>query len=333
MSGEGVAEWFASRASEWAGSVVLALGDVPLTYVLVAHAELCDRFLLGRTDPKVLGAMLDKQRTVEMATEAGISVPRQWAVTDEQDVERILEAVVFPALVKPKRTYELVRARGHKFLWARKPSELRDAVVSVLGLPGGISVIEFVPGPDHRLSSYNALRHEGQVLGEYTKRIVRRYPTNEGGATLHQMCRDERAIALGRRFFDHIGLEGFGNVEFKLDERDGQLKLIECNYRLTAAVELAERSGIELVWAVYRQALGAPEPFGEPTSFPWYWYPANDLRSAAGLGPAAVADWLSMPLRRPVLPYFSAGEPGPSFQHWANGVRGVLSRRLPRARH
>jgi predicted ATP-grasp superfamily ATP-dependent carboligase len=141
------------------------------------------------------------------------------------------------------------------------------------------------------------------------------------------MYDDERAVELGRRLFAHICLEGLGNVEFKHDVRDGQLKLIECNHRLTAATELIQRSGVDIVGAVYEQAVGRPEPFAGPSHMRWMWYPGNDLLSAAGISRRAVADWLTVPLRRPVLPYWHPSDPGPSLQHTFSWLRDYVARR------
>jgi predicted ATP-grasp superfamily ATP-dependent carboligase len=38
-------------------------------------------------------------------------------------------------------------------------------------------------------------------------------------------------LALGKAFFKKIGYRGVGSAEFKLDDRDGTLKLIELNPR------------------------------------------------------------------------------------------------------
>ena len=50
-----------------------------------------------------------------------------------------------------------------------------------------------------------------------------------------------------------MGLRGLGNVEFKRDERDGELKLIECNHRFTAATGLLRAAGLDLPLFVYNQ--------------------------------------------------------------------------------
>ena len=62
---------------------------------------------------------------------------------------------------------------------------------------------------------------------------------------------------LGLAFLRGAGVRGLANVEFKRDERDGRLKLIECNYRFTAPNEQFRRAGMDL-------ALFVVQPAGRP---------------------------------------------------------------------
>src|SRR5207248_3307231 len=57
-----------------------------------------------------------------------------------------------------------------------------------------------------------------------------------------------------------VGLRGLANIEFKLDPRDGQYKIIECNARFTASNCLVASSGFDLAAFVYRRIVGLPQP-------------------------------------------------------------------------
>jgi D-aspartate ligase len=319
--------WFAAHGARHEGSVLIPLSDHALQFVVQRHAALGAAFRVARLDPEVVAAMLDKRRTVELAEAAGVPAPRQWSAESADDLDRFVDEIVFPVVVKPRRTYELIRLMARKFLWAHDRDELHEAMQVLSRIEGGFSVNEFVPGPDSQLSSYYALRDQGRVLCEFTKRIERRYPTNEGGATLHRMEQKDEAMRLGRAFFAHIGLEGLGNVEFKFDPRDGRTKLIECNHRLTAATELVQRSGIDIVGAVYDQALGRPTTASSSFDERWFWYPVRDLQSARSQSARAMLDWCTVPLRRPVLPFFRLDDPVPAWVHARNGAQAFLRRR------
>ena len=56
---------------------------------------------------------------------------------------------------------------------------------------------------------------------------------------------------MGKRFLESIGYRGIGSAEFKRDERDGELKLIELNPRYWQQAALAERCGVNFPLAQY----------------------------------------------------------------------------------
>ena len=93
--------------------------------------------------------------------------------------------------------------------------------------------MEFIPGGDDRHCSYYTYIDEtGNPLFHFTKRLLRRHRANEGGATYHITDWNPEVAEKGLRLLQHVGLRGLGNVEFKRDPRDGELKLIEVNARL-----------------------------------------------------------------------------------------------------
>ncbi len=110
-----------------------------------------------------------------------------------------------------------------------------------------VVLLEVIPGPDDLLCSYYTYLDEaGEPQFHFTKRIIRRYPEHEGFACYHITDWNPEVRDLGLQLFRHAGLKGVANVEFKRDPRDGQLKLIECNARFTAANGLLTASGIDL---------------------------------------------------------------------------------------
>ena len=185
-------------------------------------------------------------------------------------------------------------------------------------------IVEKCPGPDSLLGSYYTyIDADGRSLFSYTKRIIRRYPKNEGIASYHVAEWDEDIAAMGRRFFERIGFRGLGNVEFKRDPRDGVLRIIECNPRFTAAQELLRRCGMDAAWIVYSQIAGLPVP--EIESYRQglhYWYPLRDARAFLELRRArelTLLGWLRSLVHRQVFPTFQLLDPGPA-------LRSALSR-------
>ncbi len=324
-------DWFAEHGSAWEGAVLIALSDPAMHFVVHHHDDLQARFAPATLDPGVMEAVLDKQRTVELAERHGIPAPRLWQVDDRSDIDRVLDEVVYPVVAKPRHTYELVRRRGRKYLSASNATQLRAHAEELLDLPGGFMVSEFIPGPDSLLSSYNAVvADDGSTIVEFTKRVERRFPVNEGPGTLHQMADLPATAELGRRFFEALGVRGVANVEFKLDTRDNQLKVIECNHRMTAALPLIHAAGIPLASIVYRQALGRVEPLDITPDECWYWYPWGDLKAVRSTAGFSLLDWVKVVPKRPVMPFWSPSDPGPTAANSRNKIGGMVARKIGR---
>jgi len=325
-----VTDWLSGAGLEWSGAVVVPLSDQALLGLVEDHPAVVEHYRPAVLTPSVVSAMLDKQRTLELAAEAGVDAPRQWLVPPGGP-ESLIDGLDFPVILKPRRNFELLALTGCKYLRVDDPSEISRHLATMEALPSGYVVNEFIPGGDELLTSYNAVRTvDGRTLVEFTKRVDRRYPPNEGGATFHELVDLPATAEAGRRFFDHVGVIGMGNVEFKTDPRTGRLKLIECNHRLTAATRVAQDNGIDLAGTVYLQALGREAPAATPRWGATLWYPVRDLRSCLRSGDG-VRTWWSRP-KRSGFPYWSASDPGPSLALWSRTARAYARRLRLRGR-
>jgi predicted ATP-grasp superfamily ATP-dependent carboligase len=315
---------------ELAGRVLLACDDDALEFLARERATLVDRFLLDDSIPELQIALLDKRKTIELARRAAVPAPRLWDVPAAAGAERVLDEVRYPAIAKPVHSHLFQRAfgtKGRKFFVAEDADQLRAALARLEGAGIDAIVVEKIPGPDSLLGSYYTyVTADGTRLFRYTKKIVRRYPKNEGLACCHVSEWDEELAALGERFFTGIGFRGFGNVEFKRDPRDGELKLIECNARFTAAQELLVRCGVDSARMVYDHLTGRPvtgvQTYRQGVLF---WAPLRDFKAFRELqraGELSLGGWLRSLLRPRTYPYLSLSDPLP----FLDGTLGRLVR-------
>ncbi len=234
--GERWLEWLRRCTSP---SVILPCGDDGLELIARYRREIesVGHRAIEANDAVVL-AMLDKVETYRLASSLGITMPRAVEV-DSLDSARaaVNDGIGFPCAVKPVRSDRVLRElptfSAPKGAMVHDDAELGRQVEPIvrIGLP--ILVTEFISGPDDRFCSYYSYLDEtGSPLFHFTKRKLRQFPPRFGTGTYHVTEWQPEVAEVGLRFFQGIGLRGLGNVEFKRDERDGQLKLIECNRAL-----------------------------------------------------------------------------------------------------
>lgn len=286
-------------------------------------------------DDEVLLAMLDKERTYALARIAGVPTPRTHVVRTEADAADAATRMDFPCALKPLRSHIFARHFRAKVLVARDRDELLAAFARTLALGVDMLVTEIVPGrEDEYHSYYSYLDERGQPLAHFTKRKFRQWPTAFGLACYQASHWSEEAAELGLRFFQGVGLRGLGNVEFKRDARDGQLKLIECNHRFTAANELLMLAGVDLPLLAYNRLVGRPAPpLGDYRKGVRMWHPIEDVRAGA----AYVRDGELTPFRyvrslmhRQHFTMLRLDDPGPTLASVAAKGRRAVGRRLRR---
>lgn len=308
------------------GAVVLSCGDAGLQ-VLIRHREaLLGKYRLDISEPQAQRSMLDKLTTYKHARAAGVPVPLFWEVESREQVIPLRDELVYPLLVKPRLSHVFEAKFGRKHVTVANFAELLDTLDAVSGSGTDVLLMELIPGGDNRLCSYYTyLDEQGKPAFHFTKRIIRRYPTGMGSACYHITDWIPEIIAPAQKLFDHVGLRGLANVEFKLDARDGQYKLIECNARFTASNCLVSASGFSLARFVYCRLTGRPLPAMEKYRIGLrLWDPIRDFRAYRELsraGQLSFGRWCAGILHRQTWQFFRWSDPMPTMSRLLKPLR------------
>ena len=313
------------------GAVLLPMVDEAIEVVVGDYQALAERFVLEETDSELRKKLLDKLDTYDLALAAGVATP--WYVKTPDELEQVDPSQRFPLILKPRLSHKF---RGHyrgKYIRIEQPDQLQKWYDKLAAQGLEVVLMQFIEGEDDLLCSYYSyLDESGEPLFHFTKRILRRFPPNMGPATYHITDWNPAVRDLGLRFFQNIGLRGLGNVEFKLDRRDGQLKLIECNARFTEGTCLAHASGCDMGLLVYNRLTGKPLPAIDDYKRGLRLLdPLMDClayRALKAEGKLGLGRWLSSLLHYQTFPYFSLRDPMPTLRTEAKRAGGFLGRRL-----
>lgn len=299
------------------GAVLLAASDVGLKIIAEHREDLRDKFLLDESNRDAQLQMLDKLSTYQAAKAAGVPAPRFWIANSREQILAQRDSFVYPLLVKPRISHTFTDRFTGKFLVANCLEDVLRSHDRVAGANVECVLVEKIPGPDDRLCSYYTyLDQSGEPQFDFTKRIIRRNPPNMGLGCYHVTDRNPAVRELALQLFQAVGLRGLANAEFKRDERDGQLKLIECNARFTEANGLVAQSGFDLARFVYNRITNLPQqPLKTYRTGLRLWYPLDDFRSFLTLrrqGQLTTTQWLASLLHLQSFPLFRWSDPLPS---------------------
>jgi len=316
------------------GSVIFSCSDDALEFVARHHAELKQNFLLERNDPALQLELLDKERTLVISKAANIPTPGFATVNTLEDLDGVETSLRPPLILKPHNTHAFKKLYGAKYLSFDDLDALRHKADELLRNDIGFMVCEMIPGPDSANCSYYTYRDaSGHELLSLTKRCVRRIPINEGAGTYQITEHLPDVEALGKRFFESLNYTGLGNLEFKRDPRDGELKVMECNNRFTAVQTQLVAAGVDAALIAYADITNQPViPQIGCEEFVAIWSPMPDLRAFRQVKERDGSSWLdwlrSMSHRKVVFPMFSWSDPMPFAVAVTRRLRKGIQRRL-----
>jgi predicted ATP-grasp superfamily ATP-dependent carboligase len=116
---------------------------------------------------------------------------------------------------------------------------------------------EIIQGPDTSkrvfLACYDA---EGKRIGHAMFRELRCDPLGFGPASVSEPVSDPETDAICDAFLRSIRYSGICEIEMKWDSRDGKVKLIEANPRLSGGGDAAPYDGVDLCWLHYLDLIG-----------------------------------------------------------------------------
>lgn len=327
------AAWLRWLEERGGPAVVLPCSDAALELVVQKRKRLEGLgYVLIEADDEVVLAMLDKERTYELARSCGVRTPKT-ARLEAKDTDEIAEAIGFPCAIKPRHAHRFSsHFGGAKVLLAANELELRNAVQAVAAHGLEAVATEIVPGDDDRLVSYLAYVDEnGEPLAQFTKRKLRQFPPHFGVGSYHVSVHDAEAEALGLQFFRGVGLRGLAYVEFKRDARDEGLTLIECNHRFGAGLALAPAAGIDLALFTYLRLTGEEPAHGQAYRDGVHlWHSIDDARSFLALrrsGELTLLAWVKSLLHRQHFAVFRLDDPRPTLSNLHRLKRRLTGRR------
>ena len=221
------------------------------------RSQLAEFFRVPTPDWDSIQWAWDKRNTYCLAEKLGIPTPRTWypKVMSELDA---LEAEL-PLAIKPAIKEHFVYATKAKAWRADTLGELRERFSEALRLvgPGEAMIQELIPGDGRQQFAYCAFFKDGKAIGSMTARRRRQHPSEFGRASTFVETIDQPLLeAYSERFLRDINYYGLAELEYKLDPRDGQYKLLDVNARTWGYHTLGQRAGVDFPYLLFSDQLG-----------------------------------------------------------------------------
>jgi predicted ATP-grasp superfamily ATP-dependent carboligase len=245
------------RRLDLKGWVIYPTRDETVAALARHRAQLAEYFRVPTPPWDAIQWVWDKRNTYRLADELGIPVPRTWYVRATRELEAIDAEP--PFAIKPAIKEHFIYATKAKAWRADTRAELRELFQRAAAQVGTdeVMVQELVPGDGRQQFACCAFFKEGHAVGSMVARRNRQHPPEFGRAsTFVETVELPLLEEFSERFLRAINYYGLVELEYKLDPRDGQYKLLDVNGRTWGYHTLGLGAGVDFPYLLYADQVG-----------------------------------------------------------------------------
>lgn len=195
---------------------------------------------------------LNKADLLSFAESVGVQAPRTWRFDKYESLLNVLDEIPMPFIIKSAR-------EQHKFgpIYIYSPSDVENLLAAEILLPefthGELVIQTLIKGPGE---GFFALYQNGVCKRVMMHRRLREIPATGGSSWAAESTFRQDLFDSGVTLLDALKWHGPAMVEFKRNETDGQLSLMELNPKLWGSLDLAIASGVNFPADTVRIAAG-----------------------------------------------------------------------------
>ncbi len=238
-------------------SVLFITSDNFLKVISCNRDKLKKYFFINLPDNLVIESITDKYKQYQLILKADIPFPATYFPKNLEEVHVIKDKIKYPAFLKAKEvtSWRKIIGGGVKGFILKNPEELVEKYSYILEKGLEVIVQEVIPGLDSNIFKYNAyVSQNGDFLLQFAAKKIHQNPIHFGVGSLVESVYYPELMKIGQKFFKSINYQGVGSVEFKLDEKDRKLKLIELNPRYWQQNALADKCGMNFPLIQYLES-------------------------------------------------------------------------------
>lgn len=253
------------------GWVLFATRDEIVAALARRRNDLEPAFRVPTPDWEAVRHAWDKRETYRLAAELGLPHPRTWIFGDSSELDGA--ELDLPLVLKPAIKEHFIYVTKSKAWRADSRDELEERFGRAAEIvpPDEVMLQELIPGDGRCQFSYCAFFKDGRSVATMVARRWRQRPLDFGRSSTFVETVDVPELEeASERFLARIGYYGLVEMEYKLDERDGQYKLLDVNPRTWGYHSLGRRAGTDFPSLLYRDQLGeAVEPVRARPGVSW----------------------------------------------------------------
>jgi D-aspartate ligase len=239
------------------GWVLYATRDETVAALSRHKERLGEGFRVPTPDWETVRWAWDKRNTYKLCNDLAIPCPKTWYIRSLEDLEQ--RNFTFPVVIKPAIKEHFFYATKAKAWRADSLDDLRVKFqrASELMPVGEIMIQDLIPGGSEQQFGYCAFFKQGRAIGTMVTQYRRQHPPQFGrSCTFVETVNLPELEEVSERFLRAIDYYGLVEIEFKLDLRDREYKLLDVNARTWGYHCLGAAAGVDFPYMLYLDQIG-----------------------------------------------------------------------------
>lgn len=247
-------------------AVAVATDDEAAVLLAEASGELRDWLLLPRVPAGLPRRLASKRGLYELCQAHGVPTPKAVFPTCADEVLSFAAQAKFPVVAKNVDPWTRLRMPSVAGTTVIESAEDLRRLTATWPTKPNVMLQEYIPrnlAEDWIFHAYCDDQSACPVAFSGFK--VRSWPPHAGVSTCAVTVANDTLVAQAVRFCAEVGFRGIVDLDWRLDRRDGQYKLVDFNPRLGAQFQLFQTTaGIDVVRALHLDLTGRTIPDAEP---------------------------------------------------------------------
>jgi len=241
--------------------ILVPTDDYAAAFVAENADALQKSFRFPAVAPGLPRKLANKREMISLCKRIGVPCPAASVPNSVDDVHAFIEHARFPVVLKAADAQLLPKGARSTSI-ARDPNELLE--LYRLSAAGGADLIlqEYIPEAAAEDWIYHGYVNPqtGCSIG-FTGQKLRSYPAFAGPTTLGVSIPNAALARQSERLLKAIEYAGIMDLDYRLDKRDGQYKLLDFNPRIGANFRMFENAnGVDVVRALHLDLTGRSVP-------------------------------------------------------------------------
>lgn len=201
---------------------------------------------LGFSDFETIQKTRDKSILTQHAIEQKIPCPKTFFITKPEDIRECRSDIDFPVVLKPNR-----EAGGKGIRFVESADLLPKITENFLAENGPFLLQEKIPFTT-KYTVGALCNSEHKLRRICVIKELRNYPIETGQACYVETVNNPRLVELTEKLLKSLDFFGVADIDFIIDERDNEPKLMEINPRFWGSMQVAINAGVDFPHLLYR---------------------------------------------------------------------------------